>query len=289
MKKQKHRHHGTRPVRAEMRPAAANVQGGAAVSSPKKILIAIPAYTGQVHYTTLGALNLAYSEAAKAGWEIGLSIRSTDSIISRARNVAVADLLRSDCTDLLFLDADVGFGPGVFTRLMSHQVELVCGIYPVRALPENYPVRPLKNWLAYDANGLMEVEAAPTGLMRITRAALEAVVGAHSDEWYEDPTAPGLRIPNVFDFQLVEHEYWSEDYTFCKRYAATGGKVWIDPDLALTHAGDTTYKGHFGEFLRRKLAESQAGAASPSAPAPRPVARPATLSELVRSTIDNAA
>lgn len=283
MKKQKFRHHGPRPARSEVQAGAANVQHGAAVSPRKKILLAIPAYTGHVHYATIGALNLAYSEAAQQGWDIALSLRTTDSIITRCRNVMLADFVRSDCTDMLFLDADVSFGPGVFTRLMSHQVDLVAGIYRVRADPERYPVRPLKDFLQYDASGsgLMEVEAVPTGCLRISRAAAEALTKAHAGAWYEDITAPGMRIVNVFDFELVNHEYWSEDFVFCKRWAALGGKVWIDPDLELSHCGDKIFTGCFGDFLRARYEEAH-GRPVQAAP---PVVKQATLADLVRGYV----
>lgn len=297
MKKQKHRHHGPRPAHPQATPIPALDAGRGA--GRKKILLAIPAYTGQLHYTTIGAINLIYSEASQLGWEVALSMRTTDSIITRCRNVMLADFVRSDCTDMLFLDSDVSFGPGVFARLMSHQVDLVAGIYRVRADPEQYPVRPLKDYLQYDASGsgLMEVEAVPTGCLRISRRCAETLTKAYAEDWYEDVTAKGLRIVNVFDFELVGHEYWSEDYVFCKRWAALGGKVWIDPDVELNHAGDKVFTGCFGSFLRQQF-EKVHGHPPGTPPAPAlqsarasvpAVATPAKLSDLVRATIDNAA
>jgi hypothetical protein len=231
-------------------------------SPRRKVFIAIPCYSGKLPYYTHSAVSICYSEAAHLGIEIAISIRALDSMITRCRNVLLAQFLASDATELLFIDADVAFGNGVFARLMSHQVDVVAGIYPARGEPEQYPVRPLEGCLMYSAEhpGLMEVEAVPAGFLRISRHAAERLVEAFSDDWYEDKTAQGLKIYNIFDFKLQGREYWSEDYLFCQRWREIGGKVWIDPDLPLSHTGEKVFSGHFGDFLRRRLAEQQGGA-----------------------------
>jgi hypothetical protein len=69
----------------------------------------------------------------------------------------------------------------------------------------------------------------------------------------------------------------SEDYVLCDRFRAAGGKVWVDVELTLHHAGMQTWKGHFGDYLRsgadghvtkQKLSAKDYALSSPHAIAP---------------------
>ncbi len=43
--------------------------------------------------------------------------------------------------------------------------------------------------------------------------------------------------------------YLAEDFAFCRRWQAIGGKVHIDAQSDLSHQGLRTYTGHFGQAL----------------------------------------
>jgi hypothetical protein len=53
----------------------------------------------------------------------------------------------------------------------------------------------------------------------------------------------------LFDTSLVNGGFCGEDYTFCDRWRATGGKIWVDPDIVLRHVGTTTYTGSILDAL----------------------------------------
>ena len=63
-----------------------------------------------------------------------------ESLIQRARNYIVDEFLRSDCTHLLFIDADIGFDPRDALALLALQVsdpekyDIVCGPYPKKTI-----------------------------------------------------------------------------------------------------------------------------------------------------------
>jgi len=102
-------------------------------------------------------------------------------------------------------------------------------------------------------HGLVEVEAAPAGFMRVSRKAIEAMIAHGSpDAWFTDQTAPKLaKIWHLFEFALENHVLWGEDYTFCRKYPRASGKVWIDPDITLHHTGKMTYSGRIIESLTK--------------------------------------
>jgi hypothetical protein len=48
-------------------------------------------------------------------------------------------------------------------------------------------------------------------------------------------------------------EYLSEDYAFCRRWLALGGKIWLDIKSRLTHVGYNAFHGSLeAQFNRRE-------------------------------------
>lgn len=242
------------------KPAAATVPATPNTPPPRKILFALTAYSGELHVNTMTSIAQASVEAAAQGWQTDMMVRTLDSIISRARNVLASTFHASDATDLLFIDCDVAWDPGVFTRLMSHDVDLVGGVYPSRGdstVPgmQDFVVKTLPGEFILQPNGLAEVDGVGTGFMRITRNCMNRMVEVHRDRWFYDKTAPnGMKIYSLFDFQLdiVGRQMFSEDYVFCRRWRETGGKVWADCELVMHHTGEKTFTGHCGAYLRAK-------------------------------------
>ena len=59
---------------------------------------------------------------------------SCDPSVERARNVLTANFLASDCTHLLFIDSDIAFTPRDVMRIVSHDEDVVGGIYPLKTM-----------------------------------------------------------------------------------------------------------------------------------------------------------
>jgi hypothetical protein len=251
----------------------------------RKILICCPSNDGKNdNATTRSLFNIAL-ECAVRGWQADLVFRLHDSVISRARNMLFSMFYFGDWSDMLFIDADIGCQPGSFSRLMDHPVELVGAAYPPRAKDMPFVVKPLPHgMLSFDQEqktGLMEVEAVPTGFMRITRACAIKMVNGYGDKYYLDSTAPeGMpKCFNVFDFVHDGTCYWSEDYTFCRRFRDIGGKVWVDPFLEMTHVGSMVLKGSLLEDLKR---------INPQMGEPAPITQPVSLLDAAKSYLEAA-
>jgi hypothetical protein len=43
--------------------------------------------------------------------------------------------------------------------------------------------------------------------------------------------------------------YLPEDYTFCNRWRAMGGEIWVDVRSKFTHVGAYSYDGDFWAYL----------------------------------------
>jgi hypothetical protein len=110
-----------------------------------------------------------------------------------------------------------------------------------------------------ERDGFVTADFAGTGFMLIQRAVFQEMMAAYPETRFtasHNRSTPNLS-PNqyaLFDC-IIEKEsghYLSEDYTFCKRWRAIGGKVWLDTQSRLMHIGPHEFVGDCS--IRSKLA-----------------------------------
>lgn len=190
-----------------------------------------------------------------------------DSMIPKTRNFFVADFLASDCTDLVLLDDDLWWEDGAVQRLLSHDCDLVAGVYPKRQDPLEYPVRRLEGAMLDPVTGLMEVKYLPTGFMRIRRSCLEAMTAHYADLAYTDFDCPNNIAHALFWFELRPDEDlgtklspWGEDFEFCRKWRAMGGKVHLDALLKFQHIGRKRFEGCYADDLPASALLTQSAA-----------------------------
>jgi len=224
----------------------------------RTLFIGIPAYDGKLNIKTAFALAQLMPKAMSLGVSVILSDLSNCSIITMARNSLVHEFLKTDATDLLFIDADVIATADDILRLMaqSGDKDVTTGAYPRRAKDQNFFAD-----LYFDANGnlefdgsLMRVERAPTGFMLIQRHVIEQMVFAHPEWTYEK--SPTETMSAVFDFAIVDGKYVGEDYLFCDRATNMGFKIYIDVDISLPHVGSNEFSRNFREEVVMPLLEN---------------------------------
>ena len=220
----------------------------------RKILIATPAYGGQVTTSTASAVSLAIAEAQRCGWEARWLVSPGSADIADTRNKLLGLFLASTCDDLLFWDADISCGPGNFEHLIKHTVDMVAGLYRTKRDDEEvYPVQWMEERELFvdDGKPLLKAMGVPAGFLRITRKCVETMAKQPDVRWIEetDLKRRGMRYPFLFDWTWIKDgEAWkreSEDYTFSRRWREAGGDVWVDPALKLNHAGQKVFEGDF--------------------------------------------
>jgi len=226
------------------------------VLAGRKLFIGIPAYDGKIN------IKLAYNIAAlmPKALQYGVSVKLGDvsgcSIITMARNQLVHEFLKTDATELLFIDSDVIATADDVLRLMaqSGDKDITAGAYPRRSKDKNFFAD-----LYFDENqdlefdgSLMRLERVGTGFMLIQRHVIEAMVAAHP-EWFYD--FKGEQVCGVFDFQNRDGRYLGEDYLFCDRAREHGFKIHIDVDISLPHVGTEAFENNFREEVVLPLLE----------------------------------
>ena len=97
-----------------------------------KLFIATPAYGGQLTLEYVMGFRALCENLSLQNVPYCIGLVGNESLITRARNKMVASFLETDCTHLLFIDADVGFTVEDVKSLFMAGVDVVCGAYPMK-------------------------------------------------------------------------------------------------------------------------------------------------------------
>lgn len=144
------------------------------------------------------------------------------------RNLIIEDALENNCTHILFLDDDMAFGADALLRLISHDKDIVSGLY----LNRNHPHSPVifdyacledgrasRRLLTEGEQGLIEVEAAGFGFLLV------------KTEIFKFMEKPYVRTGEF------HKDRRSEDISFCCRARKIGIKIFCDLDCIIGHIG----------------------------------------------------
>ena len=228
----------------------------------RKLMIAIPCYDGKVNIRTAFAIAELVPKLDKMGVRLNLVHMSGCSIITKARNKLVRNFMESDCTDFLFVDADVVINTDAVTRLLalSSDKDVVAGSYPRRAKDTKFFLDfhlDEDGQLEFDENGLMRVESVSTGFMLIRRHVIEHMIEKHP-EWQYAGDGDGETEHALFDFMILNGQYIGEDYAFCLRARTDGFKIYLDPMISLPHIGTEEFTRDFEKDVLRPLLKEHA-------------------------------
>jgi hypothetical protein len=244
------------------------------MSSRLNVIIGTPCYGGLVTHVYLHSLLKLMPYAAEQNIGMGLWTAAHDSLVTRSRNSLVSGFLDApDATHLMFIDADTGFEPGQFGRLLAFDEDVVAGMYPIKNLDwtmaaqrgadRRLTVEQLRvSGLHYvgvpcspskreERDGFVTAEYAGAGFMLIRRRVVEQLVAAYPERSYRSthtypaPTRVSDNLYNLFDCMIEPEtrEYLSEDFAFCHRWRQIGGKVWLDTRSCLKHVGSYEFQG----------------------------------------------
>jgi hypothetical protein len=252
---------------------------------PKKIFISTPCYDAMMTMQyTISLLGLV-TFLRERGIDFVIDFVGNESLIPRARNHSLGKFMRSDCSHLFFIDADIEFQPDAFMDCLTFNKDVVCCGYPKKGYNWNRLIHSLlkepdsqesidSRGLDYAFNtksdaagqpimqqGFLQVVHASTGFMLIKREILEKLHKKHAElEIITDNLSQtNESICGLFCCMIRNKCYLSEDYSFCQRVNDIGGTVWISTAHNLNHVGKHVFRGDIKNrnFLGRTVAEKQ--------------------------------
>jgi hypothetical protein len=230
-----------------------------------KIFLATPMYGGQCNGEFMSSVLELNNLMLSMRWGFEYYFLYNESLITRARNSLAKIFLESDCTHLLFIDADISFNPHDVVKMVEENKELISGVVPAKEINweriQNAVLNKNPNFIVEGltyvfnvkndedgkvySNNVKEVARTGTGYMLIKREVFEKV---EAEEYilqsnqrignFEDKT-----VKNFFNTSIDQKTKFllSEDYFFCDSWTNTGGKVYIAPYARAAHIGSFTY------------------------------------------------
>jgi len=219
-----------------------------------KVFIATPAFDGKVTVAYACALADTRIFLASHGIESIIRINTSGSLLVRERNDLIKEFLKTDCTHMLCIDSDIAWDCRDVKKLIDYNEDFVASLYPARG-ERTFLFRGVygeNKRMDVSEKLLLEMEYIPAGFMLLKRCVIEKMI-AHFPELYYEPKDPSLKHTAghcLFDTEVWEGEFWGEDYVFCRRARQAGVRIWIDPQIALNHAGIT------GAFIETLTTES---------------------------------
>ena len=217
-------------------------------------MIASPCHHGKVDTQfTLSLLQTCYS-LDHADIKVNILLPGTGSILAKERNDILEAFWKSDCTHLLCVDNDLGWDPNTPLKFLNYDKDFVAGVYPARTNNSNSPkfiFRPdidHSDSIRVDSQGLLKMLAVPAGFMLLSREAIKTMRDAYPNLYYE-----GLGFNKnfesgyaLFNTEIIDGDFWGEDYVFCKKAIDAGIDIWCDPTIEFNHAGTV---GKLSEIL----------------------------------------
>jgi len=246
------------------------------MSTPIVLFVSTPCYGGVCLQAYAESMLRLQRTCAANGIQMMLDTTENESLVHRARNLAVARFYQKcpQATHFLFIDADIHFDPESVIRLIKSGHEVSCAAYPKKcvmwdAVDAHYkagqtgrdPARVASSLVMNFKfsntpvkDGFAEVLDGPTGFLLIKRDVFTKMhakypelncVNDHQNKDLDEYVA-------LFDCMIdpVSRRYLSEDYAFCRRWQQMGGQIFADVMTVLGHVGNIRFQGSLEERLK---------------------------------------
>lgn len=243
--------------------------------SGKKLFVGTPMYGGSCLGTYMKSCLDLQSTAAQYQVECRFSFLFNESLIQRARNYIVDEFLRSDCTHMIFIDADIGFNAIDIIAMLALNKDIIGAPYPKKSINwRNIKKAVIKNpeiteqelekvsgdivfnavagTQSFNISDPVEVLEIGTGMMMIHRSVFEKFKKAFPQYEYT-PDHVGTqffggdrKIHSYFNVEIdkASNRVLSEDYMFCQQNRSIGVKVWMAPFINCSHTGTYAFQGN---------------------------------------------
>ena len=220
-----------------------------------KVLIGTPCFGAQVSCNYTKCLISTLNLFKEYGIECHVSF-IPNQIVTRARNLIAQEFMVGNYSHLFFIDADIEWNPDDALKLIKHNKDIIIGLYANKSyiVNEKREVQGnLYNALQYsttflgavanmDKDKLMQVKYGATGFMCIKRHVFEKLMPTTEYYLHNSKT----RIYDFFPCRVVNKEYLTEDYYFCKIWRDLNSEtnhIYADLTIKLNHEGWHSYRG----------------------------------------------
>lgn len=219
----------------------------------KRLLICTPAYSGWVHINYATSLLRTQSYMERFGLRAAAQFLAGCARLAMARNELTRLFMASDADYMLMVDADIGWEQDAPLKLMMHDLPFVAGTTVKRGTDLNCfrgTGMNIDRFRHDDKRGLIKAGAVGTGFIMLRRDMILKMQRAYPNLRLEDESSGDPAYALFAEMLTPEGSDEGEDYSFCNRWTAIGGEIWIDPWLVLSHVTESTHVGILGEEMK---------------------------------------
>lgn len=200
------------------------------VKSKKKILIAIPTNRNIEASTFKSIYDLVVPEGYETVFQYFWGYQ-----VDQVRNLIADWMVHGDYDYLFAVDSDISFPPDTLVRLLSHDKDVVSGVY-IQRIPGTHKIEIMKqnefgglshvDWNSIKGQGLVQIEGCGFGCALVKKEVFVSI-----------------EYPHFLYTSAIDHANTiSEDVYFCKKAIDRGFKIWCDTDVICDHTGSWTFK-----------------------------------------------
>jgi hypothetical protein len=212
----------------------------------RNVMFATPSYDGRVDARFADSV----VNTVKLGLTCGINFTpiymAHDALVQRARNDLAKIAATEDFECMIWADSDLQWDPQWAIDLVNYEEDIVAGVYRKKTDNEElYPV--LTKSLEVNEKGLIKVEGVGTGFVKVSKRASVDIYNASKP--YKN--SGGKDAHMVFNVEIIDGEFNSEDIVYFKNLTKLGYDIWVDPRMTLSHVGTKVFEGNFQDYLSR--------------------------------------
>jgi hypothetical protein len=210
---------------------------------------------------------------------------SGDSYVDRAKNTLAHRFMESDATHLFMIDSDMAWTATGFAKMIKnalHGFEVIAAAYPCKNVWEFFGCIPKLDekgfHLGKEVNDIrvLDMLGVPGGFIIYSREAFERTkpnISTYTDlkhgityHEYFKCNIERDKPKTLEELQAMTHEELAtlamalqgpklgghrigEDIYFQQRYREMGGRVWMEPDITISHYGVKGWVGNYHEYI----------------------------------------
>lgn len=222
------------------------------MNQPIRVLLAVPSYDGKYDVEFIKSLNDTLFLALQHNIQVVPVYLCFDSLVQRVRNRYFKIAYDNNFDILFFIDADIGWVPKDFLKLVLSDKDMIGGGYRKKHDAEELYTFKVKGdtddtfEITPDSDGLLEVNGLGCGFLKISNNCFKQLFESEPNYYTDNDGVTKI----ISDCAVNDQKrFVSEDIILGFKWQQLGGKVYVDTNIELIHSGNKHYTGNVNRWL----------------------------------------
>ena len=196
----------------------------------KTILIAIPT----TEFIEAATFKSVYDLIIPDGYTVKFMPFTGDQV-DQVRNLIASWVINNNFDYLFAVDSDIAFAPDTLIKMLSHDKDIVSGVY-IQRIPGTHTIEIMRknaqggvahvDWNEIKGKGLVPIDGCGFGCVLVKGEVFRAIP-----------------YPHFLYHSAIDHaNTLSEDVHFCNQARDRGFTLWADTSITCEHIGSWTFR-----------------------------------------------